>query len=78
MYATMVYASYPLALVSWVFGPLRAWLLLSWLTLPLAVRVVRIVREHTDGPSLNRALALTGQLQLAFCVLLSLGLLLSR
>jgi 1,4-dihydroxy-2-naphthoate octaprenyltransferase len=78
LYATIVYASYPLALIGWVFGPLRAWLLLPWLTLPLAVRVVRIVRQHSDGPSLNRALALTGQLQLAFCVLLSLGLLLSR
>jgi 1,4-dihydroxy-2-naphthoate octaprenyltransferase len=38
---------------------------------------VRIVRTRTDGPSLNEALARTGQLQLAFCVLLSAGLLAS-
>ncbi len=78
LYATIIYGSYPLALITWVFGPLRAWLLLPWLTLPLAVKVVGIVREHSDGPSLNRALARTGQLQMAFCVLLSVGLLLSR
>ena len=34
-----------------------------------------IVRTRTDGPALNGALAGTGQLQLAFCVLLSAGLL---
>jgi 1,4-dihydroxy-2-naphthoate polyprenyltransferase len=78
LYAVMVYAAYPLALVTWWFGPLRPWLLVCWLTLPLAVPVVRLVATHTDGPSLNRALAKTGQLQLAFCVLLSAGLLLSR
>jgi 1,4-dihydroxy-2-naphthoate octaprenyltransferase len=78
MYATMICAAYPLALITWVFGPLKPWVLLCWLTLPLAVPVVQLVRTHTDGPSLNRALAKTGQLQLAFCVLLSVGLLLSR
>jgi 1,4-dihydroxy-2-naphthoate octaprenyltransferase len=35
------------------------------------------VRTRTDGPSLNGALAGTGRLQLAFCVLLSAGLLAS-
>ena len=64
--------------VTWLFGPLTAWLLLSWLTLPLAATVVRTVRNHTDGPSLNEALAAPGMLQLAFCVLLAPGLLLSR
>jgi 1,4-dihydroxy-2-naphthoate octaprenyltransferase len=78
MYALMIYAAYPLALVTWVFGPLKPWLLLSWLTLPLAFPVVKLVSTHTDGPSLNQALAKTGKLQLAFCVLLSAGLLLSR
>lgn len=78
LYAGTVYLAYPLALVSWAFGPLKAWLLLPWLTLPLAVPVVRLVRNHADGPTLNQALARTGQLQLAFCVLLSAGLLLSQ
>jgi 1,4-dihydroxy-2-naphthoate octaprenyltransferase len=78
LYAAMVYGAYPIALVTWWFGPLKPWLLICWLTLPLAVPIVRLVATHTDGPSLNRALAKTGQLQLAFCVLLAAGLLLSR
>jgi 1,4-dihydroxy-2-naphthoate polyprenyltransferase len=78
LFALTVYAAYPLALVTWVFGPLSAWLLLPWLTLPIAAPVARDVRNRVDGPSLNRALAQTGMLQLSFCVLLSVGLLLSR
>jgi 1,4-dihydroxy-2-naphthoate octaprenyltransferase len=78
MYATMVLIAYPVALIPWVFGPLKAWLLLPFLTLPIAAGVINIVSTHSDGPSLNRALAKTGQLQLCFCVLLSVGLLLSR
>jgi 1,4-dihydroxy-2-naphthoate octaprenyltransferase len=78
LFAGMVYGSYLLAPVTWLFGPLSAWLLLPWLTLPVAAGVVREVRNRVDGRSLNRALAQTGLLQLAFCVLLSAGLLLSR
>jgi 1,4-dihydroxy-2-naphthoate octaprenyltransferase len=78
MFAVTVYAAYPLALVTWLAGPLTAWVALSWLSLPLAVALVRIVRTRTDGPSLNGALARSGMLQLCFCVLLSAGLLLSR
>jgi 1,4-dihydroxy-2-naphthoate octaprenyltransferase len=77
LFAAMVYGAYVLAPVTWLFGPLGAWLLLPWLSLPLAAPVVRAVRNRADGQSLNDALAATGQLQLAFCVLLSAGLLLS-
>jgi 1,4-dihydroxy-2-naphthoate octaprenyltransferase len=78
MFAAVVYLAFLLTPVTWAFGPMRGWVLLPWLTLPLAASVVRTVRGHTDGPSLNRALAQTGMLQLTFCVLLSAGLLLSR
>ena len=47
------------------------------LTVPLAARLARTVRAHVDGPTLNAALARTGMLQLAFCVLLSAGILAS-
>jgi 1,4-dihydroxy-2-naphthoate polyprenyltransferase len=77
MFAAIVYLAFVLAPVTWIFGPLKAWVLLPWLTLPLAARVVRVVRNRVDGPSLNGALAQTGMLQLAFCALLSAGLLLS-
>jgi 1,4-dihydroxy-2-naphthoate polyprenyltransferase len=78
MFASIVYLAFVLAAVTWVFGPLRPWVLLCWLSLPLAARLVRTVRNHSDGPSLNQALAQAGMLQLVFCVLLSVGLLLSR
>jgi 1,4-dihydroxy-2-naphthoate polyprenyltransferase len=78
LYAVIVYLAYLLTPVTWVFGPLGAWVFLPWLTLPLAAGLVRTVRNRTDGPSLNGALARNGMLQLVFCVLLSAGLLLSR
>jgi 1,4-dihydroxy-2-naphthoate polyprenyltransferase len=78
LYAGIVYLAYVLAPVTWLFGPLKPWVLLPWLTLPVAAPVVRTVRNRIDGPSLNQALAQTGLLQLAFCMLLAAGLLLSR
>jgi 1,4-dihydroxy-2-naphthoate polyprenyltransferase len=78
LFAGVVYLAYLLTPVTWVFGPLKPWVLLPWLTLPLAAGVVRVVRNRSDGPSLNGALAQSGMLQLAFCMLLAAGLLLSR
>jgi 1,4-dihydroxy-2-naphthoate octaprenyltransferase len=51
--------------------------LLALLSVPLAVPLVRVVRERTDGPSLNEALARTGMLLASFSVLLAIGLLAS-
>ncbi len=78
LFAGMVYAAFLTTPVTWLFGPLKAWLMLPWLSLPLAAGVVRTVRNRSDGPALNACLARTGMLQLAFCVLLAAGLLLSR
>jgi 1,4-dihydroxy-2-naphthoate octaprenyltransferase len=78
MFAVIVYLAYLLTPVTWAFGPTTAWVMLPWLTLPLAASLIRTVRNRTDGPSLNGALAQSGMLQLAFCLLLSAGLLLSR
>jgi 1,4-dihydroxy-2-naphthoate octaprenyltransferase len=77
-FAVIIYLAYLLTPVTWIFGPLRPWLFLPWLTMPLAATIVRTVRNRTDGASLNEALARTGMLQLVFCTLLSAGLLLSR
>jgi 1,4-dihydroxy-2-naphthoate octaprenyltransferase len=74
LYVAMLALAYLAALVPWIAGALSAWLALSWLSLPLAVRAVKIVRARVDGPSLNAALAATGMLQLVFCVLLSAGI----
>jgi 1,4-dihydroxy-2-naphthoate polyprenyltransferase len=79
LYAAMVAGAFVTAPLPWLLGSadVSAWVLLCWLAAPLAVPVVQTVRTRTDGPSLNGALAGTGRLQLAFCVLLSAGLLLS-
>lgn len=53
-----------------------AWPLLAWLSFPMALRMNAVVRRHHDGPTLNGALAGTAQLELAFCVLLALGIIL--
>ena len=76
-FAVLVYGAFAAAQVVWLAGSLSPWLLLVLLVLPLAAAVVRTVRTRTDGPSLNGALARTGLLQLAFCLLLSAGILLS-
>jgi 1,4-dihydroxy-2-naphthoate octaprenyltransferase len=78
LFAVTIYAAYVLLFVTWVFGPLTAWVMLPWLTVPVGAEIVREVRNRVDGPSLNRALAQTGMLQLAFCMLLAAGLLISR
>jgi 1,4-dihydroxy-2-naphthoate octaprenyltransferase len=78
MFAAIVYLAYLLTPVTWLFGPTTAWVMLPWLTLPVAASLIRVVRNRTDGPSLNGALAQSGMLQLSFCLLLSAGLLLSR
>jgi 1,4-dihydroxy-2-naphthoate polyprenyltransferase len=77
LFAGMVYGAFLLAPVTWLFGPLKPWLLLPFLALPLAAPVVRTVRTRTDGPSLNEGLAATGRLELVYCVLLCAGILLS-
>jgi 1,4-dihydroxy-2-naphthoate octaprenyltransferase len=77
LFAAMIAGAFASAPLPWLLGPLSPWLLLSWLALPLALPLVRVVRTRTDGPSLNSALAGTGRLQLGFCVLLSAGLLAS-
>jgi 1,4-dihydroxy-2-naphthoate polyprenyltransferase len=77
LFGISVYLAFLLAPLPWVLGSLTAWLVLPWLALPLAVPLVRTVATHTDGPTLNAALARTGMLQLVFCLLLSGGILLS-
>jgi len=77
LYAAMVTGAFLTAPLPWVLGSLSPGLALVVLAVPLAVPVVRTVRTRTDGPALNGALAGTGRLQLAFCALLSAGILLS-
>jgi 1,4-dihydroxy-2-naphthoate octaprenyltransferase len=75
LYAAMLVGAFVATPVCWAFGTLDAWLLLPWLAAPLAARLIGDVHTHTDGPTLNGALARTGALQLLFCLLFSAGIL---
>ena len=77
LYAAMLGCAFLTAPLPWPLGSMGAWLLLPWVTAPLALALVRVVRTRTDGPALNGALARTGLLQLLFCVLFSAGILAS-
>jgi 1,4-dihydroxy-2-naphthoate octaprenyltransferase len=71
----LAFAAVPLvALFGRGISPL---VLLALLAIPLAVPLAKAVRERTDGPSLNQALAKTGMLLALFSLLLSVGLLAS-
>jgi 1,4-dihydroxy-2-naphthoate octaprenyltransferase len=59
-------------------GERRSWLLLPWLTAPIAVALVRRIIGGLSGRELNPMLKQTGQLLLAFGVLLAVGLLFAR
>ena len=77
LYASMLLLAFLAPIVIWAAGGLSAWILLSLLAAPLAPPLVRTVGTHTDGASLNRALAGTGRLLAVFSLLLSAGILLS-
>jgi 1,4-dihydroxy-2-naphthoate octaprenyltransferase len=77
LYTAMVAAAFLTAPLPWAFGSMTAWLFLSWGAIPLALGVVGVVRERTDGPALNGALAKTGATQLVFCLLFAAGILAS-
>ena len=47
---------------------------LCFLSLPLAVHLLHVVRTRTDGPTLNKALAKTAMLLLSFAILLTVGM----
>ena len=74
--ATLVLA-YGTPLVLWLAGQLSAWVLLTWLSLPLAVKLVRTLYRSTSGPVMNEALAGTARLDLVFSLLFTVGLVLS-
>lgn len=75
-YLVFTVVAYLVPLAIWPAGAAGAWVLLSWLSLPLAVALVRTVMAGTAGPSLNLVLKRTGQLHLLFGLLFALGLLL--
>jgi 1,4-dihydroxy-2-naphthoate octaprenyltransferase len=77
LYRLMVlgaFAVLPLALLA---GSASALPLIGLLALPLALRPMRTLATHTDGPALNGALAATGAVLGVFSLLVTAGLLLA-
>jgi len=77
LYALMLLGAFVSPIVIWIAGGLSFCILLALFAAPLAVPLMRTVGTRTDGPSLNAALAGTGRLLAVYCVLLSVGILLS-
>jgi 1,4-dihydroxy-2-naphthoate octaprenyltransferase len=76
-YALLMIVSYLLPLILAVAGVAPAWVLLTWLSVPLAIRLTRRLLNER-GRVLNQALSATGQLALAYGVFFALGLIVSR
>jgi 1,4-dihydroxy-2-naphthoate polyprenyltransferase len=74
-YLLLVAGAFLVPLGRWLAGSASIWFWLPWLTLPLAVRLVRRVWSE-EGRRLNRVLVGTGQLHLTFGALLAASLLL--
>lgn len=75
LFAVIVAVAFLTSWVPWFAGALSPWLFVTAAAAPLALGVVQTVRTHTDGPSLNAALAQTARLALVFCLLLCAGIL---
>lgn len=69
----IAYATPPLL---WLAGATSPWVLVPWLSLPLALQLVRMIFGGVSGPALNKALAETARLELVFGVLFAVGLIL--
>jgi 1,4-dihydroxy-2-naphthoate polyprenyltransferase len=74
-YAALLIGSYFALPLIWLTSGGVWWWLLPWLSLPLAVRLVRAIGSES-GSMLNRRLAQTAQLALVFSLLLGAGVLL--
>ena len=77
LFSVMLAGAFLTSWVPWFAGALSPWLFVTAAAAPLALGVVQTVRTHTDGPSLNAALARTAKLALLFCLLLCAGVLAS-
>jgi 1,4-dihydroxy-2-naphthoate octaprenyltransferase len=74
VYQMLVAAVYAMALVLLMNGQLNGWVLLTWFSLPLAIKLIKILK--TEVP--KDADARTAQLDTAFGVLLILSILLQK
>ena len=72
-YLVCLLGAYLTPLLLWVFHLTPAWGMFAWLSLPWAVRLMRMIYT-IKGRGLNKALAGTGQLALLYAIFYTLGL----
>jgi 1,4-dihydroxy-2-naphthoate octaprenyltransferase len=72
-YLLLLIGSYAAPLLMWLAGGSTPWVMLSWLSIPLAVSLWRQIL-HEKGRALNVALVGTARLALVYGLLLSVGL----
>lgn len=72
-YTLLISAAYALPFVMIISGEASPWILLTLLTLPQAIGLIRDLRD-LRGPALNRVLGATARLALVQAALLSVGL----
>ncbi len=77
LYRTLLLGAFVVLPISLWAGEASALALIGLLAAPLAVKPVRVLATHSDGPALNGALAATGGLLGAFSLLVTAGLLIS-
>jgi 1,4-dihydroxy-2-naphthoate octaprenyltransferase len=75
-FVILVGVAYLIPVVLLLWFDQGGWILLPWLTLPIAVGLVHAVYTVL-GPALNKALAGTARLAALFAALLALGIILS-
>lgn len=76
-YLLLASGSYLSTLLMALLGVSSAWVLLSWLSLPLLRPLLHLIFKQKGRP-LNQALGGTARLELVFSLLLALGLILPR
>ena len=73
-YLITMLVSYAIPFLLCLYFGSSLWVLLPLLTLPIALRLTRIINTRTEGAILNKALAGTAQLLLLYGMLFAVGL----
>jgi 1,4-dihydroxy-2-naphthoate octaprenyltransferase len=71
-YILLLGVSYLIPCLIWLTGETSMWILLSWLSLPLAIKQTRSILTE-KGSLLNKTLAGTAQLELVYGILFVIG-----
>jgi 1,4-dihydroxy-2-naphthoate octaprenyltransferase len=76
-YLLLLLLTYLAPPLMWLSGAATPWVMLAWLSIPLAATQLRLIFT-TSGRALNQALAGTARLELVFGLLFSMGLMAAR